>query len=192
MSAVDKKLMDQVLRLGKRTAVSTADQYGSRLSEDNAAQREVMRRVIERGMTSLPLEQRVLFGFERGQQAEELGRDQLLRLLGTWGSLTVDALSREFPHMDVDSFLGRYEAEGLIERKTLYTSEGEQEYVVLTDDGARQFALREGQWDEKAGELFSELSELNEYEKMQLYLLLRKMMGTPAHDAQAEERVATA
>ena len=172
MSAVDKKLMDQVLRLGKRTAVSTADQYGSRLSEDNAAQREVMRRVIE-----------------RGQQAEELGRDQLLRLLGTWGSLTVDALSREFPHMDVDSFLGRYEAEGLIERKTLYTSEGEQEYVVLTDDGARQFALREGQWDEKAGELFS---ELNEYEKMQLYLLLRKMMGTPAHDAQAEERVATA
>ena len=189
MSAVDKKLMDQVLRLGKRTAVSTADQYGSRLGEDNAAQREAMRRVIERGMTSLPLEQRVLFGFERGQQAEELGRDQLLRLLGTWGSLTVDALSREFPHMDVDSFLGCYEAEGLIERKTLYTSEGEQEYVVLTDDGARQFALREGQWDEKAGELFS---ELNEYEKMQLYLLLRKMMGTPAHDARAEERVATA
>ena len=52
--------------------------------------------------------------------------------------------------------------------------------MSLSEEGKRQFARDEERLDSGTQDLFA---PLNEYEKMQLYLLLRKMLGTPAFDA---------
>lgn len=183
MSTVDKKLMDQMFRLTKNTIVSVSEKSdqtldGVRIAEDQ----EVIRSVVERGLRSLPLEQRVMIESERDRQARELGRSQILRLLGTWGVMSVDAVCAEFPRVDVPAFLEAYEREGVVTCYVDSSLGSEQKVVALTDEGKRRFAAQEELWNERAGALFG---QLNEYEKMQLYLLLRKMQGTPAYESPA-------
>ena len=163
MSTVDKKLMDQVLRLSKGAALDATDHYGYRTQK----REDTVRTIVERGI-------------------EEIGRDQILRLLGTWGAMTVDAIQSEFPSVETTVYLMRYEEEGLIERRTLVSGKGVQEVVVLTEEGKRRFAAQEEALDECAADLFSALTE---YEKMSLYLLLRKMLGTPAYELTPRDAV---
>lgn len=183
MSTVDKKLMDQMFRLTKNTIASVSEKNdrileGARVSEVE----EVTRTVVERGLRSLPLEQRVLLESERDRRTLELGRSQVLRLLGTWGMMSVEAVQDEFPRTDVPALLDTLEHEGLVTCFVDASLGSEQRVVALTDEGKCQFAAREDVWNERAGMLFS---QLNEYEKMQLYLLLRKMQGTPAYEEPA-------
>ena len=166
MSTVDKKLMDQVLRLSKGAALDATDHYGYRTQK----REDTVRTIVERGMGTLPLEQRIMIKEKHQQRIEEIGRDQILRLLGTWGAMTVDAIQSEFPSVETTVYLMRYEEEGLIERRTLVSGKGVQEVVVLTEEGKRRFAAQEEALDECAADLFSALTE---YEKMSLYLLLR-------------------
>lgn len=183
MSTVDKKLMDQMFRLTKNTVASVSGK-GDPTSRAvlSSGQQEVMRTVVERGLRSLPLEQRVLLESERDRQVLEIGRSQVLRLLGTWGVMSVDVVCAEYPNIDVPFFLDALEKEGLVTRFVDDSLGSEQEVVALTDEGKRQFSAQEELWNEKAGSLFA---QLNEYEKMQLYLLLHKMMGTPAYESPA-------
>lgn len=183
MSTVDKKLMDQMFRLTKNTIASVSEKNdrvlgGARVSEIE----DVTRVVVERGLRSLPLEQRVLLESERDRRTLELGRSQVLRLLGTWGMMSVDAVQEEFPRSDVPALLDALEQEGVVTCFVDASLGSGQQVVALTEEGKRQFSAREDAWNERAGLLFS---QLNEYEKMQLYLLLRKMQGTPAYEPQA-------
>lgn len=176
MSAVDKKLADQIMRLGKNAAHVLDLQYEGRFSEQGQKNRAAVRAVIERGMGTLPFEQRVLATQEYERGIVDTLRGRVVRLLGTWDSMDVDRFCAEFPQVEPERMIAYCEEEGIIDRSTI---DG-REVVSLSEEGKRQFARDEERLDSGTQDLFA---PLNEYEKMQLYLLLRKMLGTPAFDA---------
>ncbi len=186
MSTVDKKLMDQMLRFAKDVVIEGVDDMrdGNSSRRLNSRDVHVARAIMERGMRTLPIEQRVLSEAAFDKRAFDLGRMYVIRQLGIWEVMSYDALHRESENMAFPELIDGLVDEGLVRRVT-DSSDGEQrDVLMLTDAGKELFAQQEGRLDEHAGRMFERLTE---GEKMQLYLLLRKMMGTPASESSANQ-----
>ncbi len=186
MSTVDKKLMDQMLRFAKDVVVEGVDDMRDTNSSRRLNSRDVhvARAIMERGMRTLPIEQRVLSEAAFDKRAFDLGRMYVIRQLGIWEVMSYDALHRESENVAFPELIDGLVDEGLV-RRVADSSDGEQrDVLMLTDAGKKLFAEQEGRLDEHAGEMFERLTE---GEKMQLYLLLRKMMGTPASESSANQ-----
>ncbi len=186
MSTVDKKLMDQMLRFAKDVVVEGVDDMRDSNSSRRLNSRDVhvARAIMERGMRTLPIEQRVLSEAAFDKRAFDLGRMYVIRQLGIWEVMSYDALHRESENVAFPELIDGLVDEGLV-RRVADSSDGEQrDVLMLTDAGKKLFAEQEGRLDEHAGEMFERLTE---GEKMQLYLLLRKMMGTPASESSANQ-----
>lgn len=190
MSTVDKKLLDQVIRLAKSSVVSAAATKGVSLSTSDGVRLDTpnpnlatLQSIIQRGIATLPLEQRVMLGAETKGRVLSVAGDQLIRVIGTWGVMSSDVVRAECAHYTDPHVFDKLVEDGLLECYTDSSLGSEQELVTLSEAGKQRFAELEGTWDEQAEELFS---PLNEYEKMQLYLLLRKMMGSPAAELDSD------
>ncbi len=186
MSTVDKKLMDQMLRFAKDVVVEGVDDMrgGDSSRALNSRDVHVMRAIMERGMRTLPIEQRVLSEAAFDKRAFDLGRMYVIRQLGIWEVMSYDVLHHESEYVAFPELIDGLVDEGLV-RRVSDSSEGEQrDVLMLTDAGKELFAQQEDRLNEHAGEMFERLTE---GEKMQLYLLLRKMMGTPASESNANQ-----
>ncbi len=186
MSTVDKKLMDQMLRFAKDVVVEGVDDMrgGDSPRALNSRDVHVMRAIMERGMRTLPIEQRVLSEAAFDKRAFDLGRMYVIRQLGIWEVMSYDVLHHESEYVAFPELIDGLVDEGLV-RRVADSSEGEQrDVLMLTDAGKELFAQQEDRLNEHAGEMFERLTE---GEKMQLYLLLRKMMGTPASESSANQ-----
>ena len=186
MSTVDKKLMDQMLRFAKDVVVEGVDDMRDSNSSRRLNSRDVhvARAIMERGMRTLPIEQRVLSEAAFDKRAFDLGRMYVIRQLGIWEVMSYDALHRESENVAFPELIDGLVDEGLV-RRVADSPDGEQrDVLMLTDAGKKLFAEQEGRLDEHAGEMFERLTE---GEKMQLYLLLRKMMGTPISESSANQ-----
>ncbi len=183
MSTVDKKLMDQMLRFAKDAVVEGVnDMRGADASKRlNSRDVHVARAIMERGMRTLPIEQRVLSEAAFDKRAFDLGRIYVIRQLGIWEVMSYDALHRESENVAFPELIDGLVHEGLVRR---VTDSDNRDVLMLTDEGKELFAQQEQRLDEHAGEMFERLTE---GEKMQLYLLLRKMMGTPSYENSASE-----
>lgn len=183
MSTVDKKLMDQMLRFAKDAVVEGVnDMRGDNGSKRlNSRDVHVARAIMERGMRTLPIEQRVLSEAAFDKRAFDLGRIYVIRQLGIWEVMSYDALHRESENVAFPELIDGLVHEGLVRR---VTDSDNRDVLMLTDKGKELFAQQEQRLDEHAGEMFERLTE---GEKMQLYLLLRKMMGTPSYENSASE-----
>ena len=185
MSAVDKKLMDQMLRFARTVvAVSAnarkgggAEECGKPVKRDA----EYMRAIMERGMRTLPIEQRVLSEAAFDKRAFDLGRMYVIRKLGTWEMVRYDDLHRESEYVAFPELLGGMVEEGLVQRVSSAEGEDSDDVVMLTEEGKELFAQQEALLDKRANELFGGLTEA---EKMQLYILLRKVQGSPAYEGE--------
>lgn len=188
MSTVDKKLMYQMLRLTKATVETVTSEHG----QTSASQKEVStppvkelaRTVFERGIKTLPLEQRILLNAEQDKHSFEMGRSHIVMLLGTWGVMGKDTVEEECNRSLVPDLLPRLIEEGTVRCYVDSSLGSEQEVVTLTEAGQELFNEREGRLNDKASVLFE---SLNEHEKIHLYLLLRKLMGTPAYEGDASD-----
>ncbi len=183
MSTVDKKLMDQMLRFAKDAVVEGVnDMRGDNGSKRlNSRDVHVARAIMERGMRTLPIEQRVLSEAAFDKRAFDLGRIYVIRQLGIWEVMSYDALHRESENVAFPELIDGLVHEGLVRR---VTDSDNRDVLMLTEEGKELFAQQEQRLDEHAGEMFERLTE---GEKMQLYLLLRKMMGTPAYESSTSE-----
>ncbi len=183
MSTVDKKLMDQMLRFAKDAVVEGVnDMRGADASKRlNSRDVHVARAIMERGMRTLPIEQRVLSEAAFDKRAFDLGRVYVIRQLGIWEVMSYDVLHRESENVAFPELIDGLVHEGLVRR---VTDSDNRDVLMLTDEGKELFAQQERRLDEHAGEMFERLTE---GEKMQLYLLLRKMMGTPSYENSASE-----
>lgn len=186
MSTVDKKLMYQMLRLTKNVIAAAADQKHAILPSDENPRAlqaaELTRAVIERGIKTLPLEQRILFNAEQDQRSFERGRNRIVSLLGTWGVMSKEVVAQECEQTLIPHLFDRLIDEDIIQCTTDSSLGCEQEVITLTEAGQELFIEREQVINDTAGSLFQ---SLNEHEKMHLYLLLRKLMGSPAYESGA-------
>lgn len=189
VSAVDKKLMDQMLRFAKIVVVTSANARAGATTEECAQpgkrDAQYMRAIMERGIRTLPLEQRILSeaGFEK--RAFDLGRMYVIRELGIWEMMSYGELHRESEYVAFPELMDGLVEEGLVKLVSLEAEEQQQEICMLTEAGKELFAKQEQALDKRADELFGNLTEA---EKVQLYLLLRKVMGSPAFESdQANE-----
>lgn len=157
MSTVDKKLMGQMLRFAKTVVITSANaKEGASVSDcERPGKRDAqyLRAIMERGLRTLPLEQRVLSEAAFDKRAFDLGKVFVIRQLGIWEMMSYETLRRD------------------------------SEYVAFPEllDGMEKEAL-----EKRAEELFGDLTE---GEKMQLYVLLRKVQGTPAYEPESPSDV---
>lgn len=190
MSTVDKKLMGQMLRFAKTVVVASANaQSGADASDcEKLVKRdaEYMRAIMERGIRTLPLEQRILSEAAFDKRAFDLGRVYVIRQLGIWEMMRYEDLHRESEYVAFPELLDGLEEEGLVKRVADNADGEERDIVMLTEAGKRLFSEQEAALEKGADELFGALTE---GEKMQLYLLLRKMQGTPAYESETAEEV---
>lgn len=189
MSAVDKKLMDQMLRFAKTVVVTSANARAGATTEECAKpgkrDAQYMRAIMERGIRTLPLEQRILSEAAFDERAFDLGRIYVIRQLGIWEMMSYKELHRESEYVAFPELVEGLEEEGLVKRTVVDCDGIQEEVMTLTDEGKKLFAEQEQLLDKRANELFGSLTE---GEKMQLYLLLRKVMGSPAFESdQADE-----
>ena len=95
-------------------------------------------------------------------------------------------LHRESEYVAFPELLDGLEEEGLVKRVADNADGEERDIVMLTEAGKQLFSEQEVALEKRADELFGNLTE---GEKMQLYLLLRKMQGTPAYESETAEEV---
>lgn len=190
MSAVDKKLMDQMLRFARTVVVTSANARDGATVGDCAKpgkrDAQYMRAIMERGIRTLPLEQRILSEAAFDKRAFDLGRVYVIRQLGTWEMMSYDELHRESEYVAFPELMDGLVEEGLVKRIVDTVDGEERDIVMLTDEGKQRFEEQEQALDKRADELFGTLTE---GEKMQLYLLLRKVMGSPAYETESAEEV---
>lgn len=190
MSTVDKKLMGQMLRFAKTVVVASANaQNGANASDcEKPVKRdaEYVRAIMERGIRTLPLEQRILSEAAFDKRAFDLGRVYVIRQLGIWEMMRYEDLHRESEYVAFPELLDGLEEEGLVKRVADNADGEERDIVMLTEAGKQLFSEQEVALEKRADELFGNLTE---GEKMQLYLLLRKMQGTPAYESETAEEV---
>ena len=182
MSTVDKKLMDQMFRFAKDAVVKGVhDCEGEDAKRHfNRTDAQIMRYYMERGMRTMPFEQRILSEEAFDKRALDLGRIFIVRQLGTWEAMSYERLNRESEMIGFPELLNSLVKEGLVRRATSTIDGKTHDVLLLTEEGKRLFEEQEARLDAHANELFENLTEP---EKMQLYILLRKMMGTPACEA---------
>lgn len=190
MSTVDKKLMGQMLRFAKTVVVASANaQSGTSVSDSEKPVKrdaEYVRAIMERGIRTLPLEQRILSEAAFDKRAFDLGRVYVIRQLGIWEMMRYEDLHRESEYVAFPELLDGLEEEGLVKRVADNADGEERDIVMLTEAGKQLFSEQEVALEKRADELFGNLTE---GEKMQLYLLLRKMQGTPAYESETAEEV---
>ena len=183
MSTVDKKLMGQMLRFAKTVVITSANaKEGASVSDcEKPGKRDAqyLRAIMERGLRTLPLEQRVL---------SEAAFDKVfvIRQLGIWEMMSYETLRRDSEYVAFPELLDGMEKEGLVKR-VVDTVDGEDnDVVMLTEAGKQMFSEQEEALEKRAEELFGDLTE---GEKMQLYVLLRKVQGTPAYEPESPSDV---
>ena len=185
MSTVDKKLMGQMLRFAKTVVITSANaKEGASVSDcEKPGKRDAqyLRAIMERGLRTLPLEQRILSEAAFDKRAFDLGKVFVIRQLGIWEMMSYETLRRDSEYVAFPELLDGMEKEGLVKR-VVDTVDGEDnDVVMLTEAGKQEEAL-----EKRAEELFGDLTE---GEKMQLYVLLRKVQGTPAYEPESPSDV---
>lgn len=190
MSTVDKKLMGQMLRFAKTVVITSANaKEGASVSDcEKPGKRDAqyLRAIMERGLRTLPLEQRVLSEAAFDKRAFDLGKVFVIRQLGIWEMMSYETLRRDSEYVAFPELLDGMEKEGLVKR-VVDTVDGEDnDVVMLTEAGKQMFSEQEEALEKRAEELFGDFTE---GEKMQLYVLLRKVQGTPAYEPESPSDV---
>lgn len=190
VSTIDKKLMGQMLRFAKTVVITSANaKEGASVSDcEKPGKRDAqyLRAIMERGLRTLPLEQRVLSEAAFDKRAFDLGKVFVIRQLGIWEMMSYETLRRDSEYMAFPELLDGMEKEGLVKR-VVDTVDGEDnDVVMLTEAGKQMFSEQEEALEKRAEELFGDLTE---GEKMQLYVLLRKVQGTPAYESESPSDV---
>ena len=189
-SDLDRELMQAVILFFQRTyrAIIKMHQEEAKTikmvsEEDPLSGLEVTLKALERGMRSLPLEERLFLDIQRGERDYMLSRDFVLRLLGNEGTLTRGELERECEGMhtfDKDIFT-KMQQNDLIIVSVDPNGNAENDMMTLTASGIATWKDVDQIRLSQAHQLFGGLSE---EEKEQLLKLLRKL--TPKLSAQAE------
>lgn len=190
VSAVDKKLMGQMLRFAKTVVITSANaKEGASVSDcEKPGKRDAqyLRAIMERGLRTLPLEQRVLSEAAFDKRAFDLGKVFVIRQLGIWEMMSYETLRRDSEYMAFPELLDGMEKEGLVKRVVDTVDGKDNDVVMLTEAGKQMFSEQEEALEKRAEELFGDLTE---GEKMQLYVLLRKVQGTPAYESESPSDV---
>lgn len=195
MTAIDREIMGQLMRGNRAFMKAFADRVQSHEAHADAAAsdtasfdpHEVMRNAMRKGMSSLPLEQRILMQLGIEERESQQARRFVLLLFDSYGSLNrsaIKGLSKEMPSVD-DEVIASLERDGLIEREGLAGLEQNGTFCLSEagEDAVRQMVMKQ---DEAAADL---LSPLDEDEKAELYRLLNKLttgLKQQAAGAQAE------
>ena len=99
VSTVDKKLMGQMLRFAKAVVITSANaKEGTSVADcEKPGKRdaEYLRAIMERGLRTLPLEQRVLSEAAFDKRAFDLGKVFVIRQLGIWEMMSYETLRRD-------------------------------------------------------------------------------------------------
>lgn len=190
VSTVDKKLMGQMLRFAKTVVITSANaKEGASVSDcEKPGKRDAqyLRAIMERGLRTLPLEQRVLSEAAFDKRAFDLGKVFVIRQLGIWEMMSYETLRRDSEYMAFPELLDGMEKEGLVKRVVDTVDEKDNDVVMLTEAGKQMFSEQEEALEKRAEELFGDLTE---GEKMQLYVLLRKVQGAPAYESESPSDV---
>lgn len=190
VSTVDKKLMGQMLRFAKTVVITSANaKEGASVSDcEKPGKRDAqyLRAIMERGLRTLPLEQRVLSETAFDKRAFDLGKVFVIRQLGIWEMMSYETLRRDSEYMAFPELLDGMEKEGLVKRVVDTVDGKDNDVVMLTEAGKQMFSEQEEALEKRAEELFGDLTE---GEKMQLYVLLRKVQGTPAYESESPSDV---
>ena len=190
VNAVDKKLMGQMLRFAKTVVITSANaKEGASVSDcEKPGKRDAqyLRAIMERGLRTLPLEQRVLSEAAFDKRAFDLGKVFVIRQLGIWEMMSYETLRRDSEYMAFPELLDGMEKEGLVKRVVDTVDGKDNDVVMLTEAGKQMFSEQEEALEKRAEELFGDLTE---GEKMQLYVLLRKVQGTPAYESESPSDV---
>ena len=190
MSTVDKKLMGQMLRFAKTVVITSANaKEGASVSDcEKPGKRDAqyLRAIMERGLRTLPLEQRVLSEAAFDKRAFDLGKVFVIRQLGIWEMMSYETLRRDSEYVAFPELLDGMEKEGLVKRGVDPVDGEDNDVVMLTEAGKQMFSEQEEALEKRAEELFGDLTE---GEKMQLYVLLRKVQGTPAYEPESTSDV---
>lgn len=110
----------------------------------------------------------------------------VIRQLGIWEMMSYETLRRDSEYMAFPELLDGMEKEGLVKRVVDTVDEKDNDVVMLTEAGKQMFSEQEEALEKRAEELFGDLTE---GEKMQLYVLLRKVQGTPAYESESPSDV---
>lgn len=190
VSTVDKKLMGQMLRFAKAVVITSANaKEGTSVADcEKPGKRdaEYLRAIMERGLRTLPLEQRVLSEAAFDKRAFDLGKVFVIRQLGIWEMMSYETLRRDSEYVAFPELLDGMEKEGLVKRIVDTVDGKDNDVVMLTETGKQMFSEQEEALEQRAEELFGNLTE---GEKMQLYLLLRKVQGSPAYESESSADV---
>lgn len=190
MSTVDKKLMGQMLRFAKTVVITGANaKEGTSVSDcEKPGKRDAqyLRAIMEQGLRTLPLEQRVLSEAAFDKRAFDLGKVFVIRQLGIWEMMSYETLRRDSEYVAFPELLDGMEKEGLVKRIVDTVDGKDNDVVMLAEAGKQMFSEQEDALEKRAEELFGNLTE---GEKMQLYLLLRKVQGTPAYESESPSDV---
>lgn len=186
---LDRELMQAVILFFQRTyrAIIKMHQEEAKTiktvsEEDPLSGLEVTLKALERGMRSLPLEERLFLDIQRGERDYMLSRDFILRLLGNEGSLTRAELEHECEGMytfDKEVF-AKMQQNDLIIISADPKGTTLNDMMTLTASGIATWKEIDQIRLSQAHQLFGTLST---EEKEQLLELLRKL--TPKLDAQS-------
>ena len=117
MSTVDKKLMGQMLRFAKTVVVTSANAKESDTiagcEKPGKRDAEYVRAIMERGMRTLPIEQRILSEAAFDKRAFDLGRVYVIRQLGIWEMMSYEDLHRESEYVAFPELLAAVDVEQL-------------------------------------------------------------------------------
>lgn len=116
MSTVDKKLMGQMLRFAKTIVITSANaKEGASVSDcERPGKRDAqyLRAIMERGLRTLPLEQRVLSEAAFDKRAFDLGKVFVIRQLGIWEMMSYETLRRDSEYVAFPELLDGMEKRG--------------------------------------------------------------------------------
>gem|GEM_PF-1505135 len=117
MSTVDKKLMGQMLRFAKTVVITSANaKEGTSVSDcERPGKRDAqyLRAIMERGLRTLPLEQRVLSEAAFDKRAFDLGKVFVIRQLGIWEMMSYETLRGVSEYVAFPELLDGRENKGL-------------------------------------------------------------------------------
>ena len=100
--------------------------------------------------------------------------------------MSYETLRRDSEYVAFPELLDGMEKEGLVKRVVDTVDGKDNDVVMLTEAGKQMFSEQEEALEKRAEELFGDLTE---GEKMQLYVLLRKVQGTPAYEPESPSDV---
>ena len=154
MSTVDKKLMGQMLRFAKTVVITSANaKEGTSVADcEKPGKRdaEYLRAIMERGLRTLPLEQRVLSEAAFDKRAFDLGKVFVIRQLGIWEMMSYETLRRDGEYVAFPELLDGMEKEGLVKRIVDTVDGKDNDVVILTEAGKQMFSEQEEALEQRA------------------------------------------